>query len=202
MIFTAFYTKGRYEAEANRLRVSLDRLGLTHDIRAVEDKGDWIANTKQTPTHINAILAEYPSEYVVQLDADAFVWSHPAIFFEIDKSLADIAVHYRRGHELLNGTVWFAPTDAAKATAKRYEELVQNPAVVNEQKMLAQSIEEVKPRVLRLPPEYCWIHDIMAEDIGDKHPVIEHLQASRETNISPATENRRKRLAFIEGLKL
>lgn len=199
-IYTAFYTRGtRYEQEAARLQRSLDVLGLPHDIRAVDDRGNWMANTQLTAGHVWAMLEAHPDRPVIQLDADAVVWRRPDLFEDglID---ADLAVHYRRGRELLNGTVWFAPTAGARLVARRYLDLIQaNAGCTNEQTMLAKAIEDLAglATIYRLPAEYTWIHDIMAMDLAGAEPVIEHLQASRVATNSSLLPNRVKRLAEI-----
>ena len=145
------------------------------------------------------MLDEFPTIPVVYLDADAVVWKKPELFDALD---GDVAVHYRKGFELLNGTAYFAPTSEARRVAWKYKELIdEHPNQTNEQKMLDAAIASTPTaRIVRLPAEYCWIHDIMATDIGDREPVIEHLQASRVVNVSPLLENRLRRLAQIEGI--
>lgn len=206
-IYTAFYTANTiYEQEAARLRRSLVRLGLDHDIRAIESRGGWQANSGYTATHIRNVLADYPDRPVVQLDADAVVWKAPALFDQLAADGFDLAVHYRRGHELLNGTIWLAPGPRSRAVMERYESLVREAGnnCHNEQRMLQQAISEMSDtfKLCELPASYCFIFDIMKADISDQEQVvIEHLQCSRETNV-PGTEahaNRRKRLAEIGG---
>lgn len=200
-IYTAFYTIGtRYEVEADRLRRSLDRFGLKHDIRGVADRGSWVLNTQLTAQHIHDMLHAYPTRTVVQLDADAYVHRYPELLDELAEDDIDIAVHYRLGRELLNGTVLFNPTPMARAVAAEYLRLIaSDPRCRDEQTKLAAAIVNLSPalHVHRLPPEYCWIHDVMAADIGDRKPVIEHLQASREATNSTLLPNRRKRIAEL-----
>lgn len=206
-LYTAFFTTNTiYEQEAARLRRSLDRLGLEHDIRPVADRGDWMKNAALTASHVCAVLADHPDRFVVQLDADAVVWSHPKLFDElIEAGNCDVAVHYRAGVEMLNGTVFFAPTAAAKAVAATYLDLIEScPGCTNEQTMLAKSIEQHRgaARIVWLPAAYAWIGDIhKREDLSPfTEPVIEHLQASREWHKSPMLPSRLRRLAEIEGL--
>lgn len=201
-LYTAFYTKGTlYEQEAERLRTSLNAQGLEHVIRSVPDRGSWIANTRHTAEHICEMLANYSDRPLVQLDADAVVWKYPWLFDDLWKDDADIAVHYRQGRELLNGTLWFNVSPAAREVAELYRTLIANsPGCANEQTMLAAAIEEMGDRlkVHRLPAGYCYIFDIMNGDLPDgEEPVIEHLQASRERSRCDAWERRRKRIEEI-----
>lgn len=200
MIYCAFYTIGTiYEQEADRLRKSLDRLNLFHDISGVEDLGGWIANTRQTAGFIRQMREKHAGP-ICYLDADAVVWNRPELFGCLSEF--DIAVHYRRGAELLNGTVWLNDTPGARSVISEYQNnLDRYPGCKNEQVMLDAAINGMKDsiKVYRLPPEYCWIHDIMADDLGKAKPVIEHLQASRQATGSTLLPNRLKRLAEIGG---
>lgn len=209
-IFTAFYTRDTiYEQEAARLIRSLDRLGLEHDVRAIDSLGDWQANSGHTATHIATMQAAYPGRPIVQLDADAVVWQLPTLFDSLPSSGCDIAVHYRKGQEMLNGTMWLAPTDGARLIIQRYREYVirAGPNCHNEQRMLQNAIAESSDlvKVQVLPAGYCFIADLMKEDLAPgEEVVIEHLQASREApgHYSAYTESRRKRLAEIGAMNL
>lgn len=208
-LYTAFYTRGSiYEREAARLRRSLERHNLEHDIRAIDSAGDWRANAGLTARHIQTIQREYPTRPIVQLDADAFAHLPPTLFDVLPETGCDIAVHYRQGKEMLNGTVWLAPTHGARDVIDRYAGYVARdwPRTHNEQRMLQNAIADLSDliRVYRLPAGYCWIHDIMADDlVPGEEVVIEHLQASRETNVrSSLTPGRLARIKEIEGANL
>lgn len=208
-IYTAFYTLGTlYEKEADRLRRTLDLHNLEHDIRGVASRGGWHENTRYTATHIRLMQEQYADRPLVYLDADAVVLRRPVLFDELSDmaerhpQCPDIAAHWRRGTELLNGTIWLAPSQAARDVIHLYEKLVTDNQPVNEQKMLDLAISENSSvlRIVRLPASYCWIHDIMRDDLAGSEPVIEHLQASRERHDGEATQNRRRRVAAIESV--
>jgi len=197
-VVTAFYTTGtRYEAEAARLRASLDKLGLRHWIIGVEDRGSWAANVKQTPEFLLRAMRHWSGQPIVYVDADAVFWRRPDLFAELSPADHDIAAHYRAGQELLNGTLWLSNSPACERVIGTYWTLVVgNPKERNEQLFLDRAIRELKPRVFQLPAAYCWIHDVMANDLNGDEPVVEHLQASREEG-SSWLASRRKRLAEI-----
>ena len=199
--FICFYTVGTiYEAEAARLRKSLDRLGLPHDLRPIADRGSWEMNTGFTASFLTQMMEERPGP-LVYLDADAVVWQRPTLLEELSPEDFDLALHYRGGKELLNGTLWLGSTTACRKAIRIYKAKCEaQPKFRNEQLFLQQAIEQMgdRLRVNRLPAEYCWIHDIMAKDI-EGEPIIEHLQASREMTGSTLLPSRRMRLAEIEG---
>lgn len=204
-IYTCFYTAGTlYEEEAARLRESLDALGLPHDLRAIPSRGDWTMNSRYTATHMLNMMDAYPDRPVIQLDADAVVWRMPTLFTPEAMAGYDLALHYRRGTELLNGTVYMAPSKAARRTIQRYADLVAaHPQHHNEQWWLKVAIDELNgegigPRLYHLPPEYCFIPDIMAADVQDAgEVVIAHMQASRQARSvnSDAIERRNQWIA-------
>lgn len=198
-LYVAFFTRGTlYEAEAARLRASLEALALPYDICGIDPRGDWAANARYTPVHVLEMMDRHPQRPLVQLDADAVVRRRPDLFEDgaID---GDLAAHVRRGTELLNGTLYVAPTPAARAAIERYAQLVaahgDDP---NEQRFLHAAVRELtaaeqgRLRFVNLPAGYCFIPDVMAEDRADGEPaVIVQHQASRERAASMARERRR-----------
>lgn len=203
-IFTCFYTIGTfYEQEAARLRRSLDRLGLAHDLRGIPSAGDWCKNAALTARHIATMLAAYPDRPVVQLDADAVVWRAPALFHTLD---CDVALHRRRGTEWLNGTVYFAPTHGARRVSARYLQLIEgNPGCTNEQVMLGKAIEELAGqfKLSILPASYCFIPDIMASDLAEgEQTVISHFQASRTAKAVGGEHEARRKQWILEWEKM
>lgn len=194
-IFIAFYTRGTlYEKEAARLVASLGKFGLSHDVTPIDCRGGWVENTSYTATHIARMQAKYPTRPIVYLDADAVIWDRPVIFEVLPESGADIAVHYRLGSEMLNGTIWLAPTEPARQVIEKYREFVIRHHPVNEQRMLQNAIAEMADtlKVHDLPAGYCFIPDIMKNDLApNEQPVIAHMQASRERHNTDALQNRR-----------
>lgn len=203
-IFCCFYTIGTiYEREAARLRSSVERFGLEHDFKPVPDRGNWRANTHYTATFTLEMQHKHEGRPVVYIDADAFIWQSPELLLNLKPEETDIAFHRRRGIELLNGTVWYANNETSRALSSRHAELCRlHPDFRDEQRFLWTAVEEIKPRWVNLPASYCWIHDVMATDLGDQEPVIEHLQASRESSHSTLLPNRRARLAYLGSLGL
>lgn len=198
-IYTCFYTLGSlYELEADRLCASLDALGLPHDLRGVPSQGDWRANTQMTVRHILTMMDAYPDRPIVQLDADAIVMQAPTLFE--DGLDCDVAGHFRRGHELLNGTLYIAPTDGARLVMEKYRDgVAAHPDHRNEQHWLQVAVEELRDvvRFHDLPAAYTFIPDIMKDDLAeDESPIIRHHQASREVH-DPNGEHLARRRKWI-----
>lgn len=203
-IFTAFYTRGTlYEQEAARLIASLDRLKLPHDVVGVTSMGGWAANSRYTATHVCNMLAKYPDRPVIQLDADAVVLRRPAWFNVCLVTGVDVAAYRLPSGTIANGTIYFAPTDAARAIAADYaQRIADGHHGHDEQRCFADALTAAdlagQARVAWLPASYCYIHDINADDLHGAPVVIEHLQASREqAPNSPALETRRRRIVEV-----
>ena len=203
-IFTAFFTKhSLYEAEAARLVASLDRLGLEHDVVGVESMGGWTANSRYTATHICNLLEKYPDRPVVQLDADAVVLRQPDLFNALPVIGVDVAAYRLPDGKIANGTLYFAPTEAAKRIAADYaQRIADGHHGHDEQRCFADALTAAdlagQARVAWLPASYCYIHDINVDDLHGAPVVIEHLQASREqAPNSPALETRRRRIVEV-----
>lgn len=183
LIFTAFYTRGtRYEEEAARLVASLNRLGLAHDVTAIEDRGSWTANSRCTAAHVCEALARHPHTPVVQLDADAVVLRRPELFETLS---CDVAAYRLANGRLANGTVYFAATEPAREVAWTYRNLIdQGHHPHDEQRCLHDAARLVQAggalKLRDLPASYCCIPDINGVELGEEPPVILHLQASRE----------------------
>ena len=179
MIIVSYYTE-EYKEVAMRLKASLERFGLDHDLQYVESYGSWQKNTGYKPKFIRAMMAKHPGEKIVWIDADAVVNAPPVLFYRLN---CDVAVHrytrFSRGvGEVLSGTVFFGP-DAAFVVDAWILEQEANPEIWD-QKNLARALNAVKCTVKNLPPEYCYIFDLSKRHYPGVVPVIEHFQASRQ----------------------
>lgn len=179
-VYIAFYTIDTpYEEESKRLENSLKKFNLQYDFLGVPNLGSWQKNTQYKAIFIRDMLRKYPNRSIVYLDADAVVQQYPQLFDELD---CDFAAHYynnkkRNFMELLGGTLYFGPSEKAKA-------LVDVWIIVNnefpdqwDQKNLDIAVHRMSNlKLVELPPTYCLIFDLM-KDQGPA--VIEHFQASR-----------------------
>lgn len=174
-IFVSFYTTGTgYEAEAAGLVASLEQFGLARDVAGLAPAGGWTANCNLKSAFVRDMLIKHGDRPVVWLDADARVRMPPVYFDSLD---CDFAAHWRDGHELLSGTLYFGNTTGARVLADKWVAECKVHPRDWDQHNLQRAVDAMPTlRVANLPPAYTQIFDLM------KHhgaPVIEHLQASR-----------------------
>ncbi|MBN1546529.1 MAG: hypothetical protein JW902_07720 [Syntrophaceae bacterium] len=194
MVFISYYTKGTpYEdVIKSHLLPSLYKWNLKCDIEAIEDLGDWYANTGYKPRHILKMLLKY-REDVVFNDSDAVIEKYPALLSQIPEK-EDMACHfldwYRfwRGiegnpkRELLSGTMLWRYRPKVIDLLEKYISLCQKYPTTWEQKILQNILSECNDyQIYDLPVEYCTI--IRRDGTYPayiKEPVILHYQASRQ----------------------
>jgi hypothetical protein len=101
-----------YRTEAERLKKSLDRLGLDYQISVVEPESNWVRTTLLKPSWIYPARRAHRGP-LLYVDVDAFVhedpWPHVA---DLEADMA--AVVYPHG-ELNSATLWINDTDGAVA---------------------------------------------------------------------------------------
>lgn len=172
MLVCCFHTGGPYRDEAERLRESLERCGVQHRIDEVPSRGSWDANVCITPDYIREVMNS-TAQNVLYLDADAVMHSVPVF-----DPAYDIACHYLRGWELLDGTLWLNNNNTTRDVVRQWCE--ETTVGVWEQKTLQDILDRRSDvRVNRLPPEYCYIFDTSRALHPGVEPIIEHMQASR-----------------------
>lgn len=172
-LYVGYFTP-RYADEAAGLIATLKDFGLFHRIFPVPDRGSWLANVNHKPVFIREMMARYPGQTLVYLDADARVRQYPALFDQLD---CDIGFHRRDGHELLSGTLYFGPTDAAKNLVDAWVCECRDFPEQWDQISIAACVDRSRElRTWDIGPSYVQIFDSMS---AAGEPVIEHLQASR-----------------------
>lgn len=181
LLYVAYYTRNTpYFHEAEKLKHCFEKFKLPYEIVASDNLGSWQKNTHYKAMFIKKMMEKHPEAPLVYLDADAIIHQKPTLFEELD---CDVAIcHYDNPYlarkELLNGTIYFGPTAAAKHLVDRWIMINQNDPMQIEQVNFETAIiqSEHGLRVYELPPSYTMIYDLMAH-LG--LPVIEHFQASR-----------------------
>ena len=178
MIVVSFYTNEAYRAHAERLKVSLDRLGIRHDIVELPDRGGSRANILQKPAFLRDRLRAHRPEPILWIDADALV-SRPLDL--LSENGHDVGVYSRRYiGDVWAGTVYFAQTTTASRIVDRWVERCERRPDLLDQVNLRFAIWLDNPaaKILHLPPEYCWVERMMRNGAPDADPVIEHLALS------------------------
>lgn len=174
-LFCSFYTQNTpYEQEKNFLLQDLIHHNLEYVITGVDSKGSWVLNTNQKSIVCLNTFDTY-NRPIVYLDCDARVRQYPKLF---ETLTCDVAVHYRRGRELLSGTLFFNQTTGARTVLEAWVQKCKDLPHIWDQKNLATVLLDMKDviDIGFLPASYVQIFDLM-KDAGE--PVIEHMQASR-----------------------
>ncbi len=177
MIVIAYYTaETPYALEVENLRVSLDKLEITHEIISYHNRGSWERNCGIKPEFILDMLNKYKGETLVYIDADAVV-RRPLILAEEFNS--DFAVHYKNNRELLSGTLIMRSIKRVRDLVERWNEYQKLNPLMWDQKTLGFVLKESQwydLKIMKLPSSYVKIFD---DKSMDPNPVIEHFQASR-----------------------
>lgn len=178
-IVAAYYTENSgYEQEIKNLEAGLKKFQLPMDLVSVSNQGSWQANTQYKPYFIKQMLIRHYPKDILYLDADARVQQYPKLF---DDMKGDLGVFYwkKNDDELISSTIYFANNAKVLELVERWIVCcIENPTIWDQkvlQYMIEQS-EDLHLNVVRLPPAYCQIFDLMREE-GEA--VIEQFQASR-----------------------
>jgi len=177
MKIVSWYTPGNYEKEAERLRRSVERLGLQIDIYVAHEleRKRWRDVVLEKPKILRHFLMKYCGESILMVDADAVLWDDPE---RRAKELWGSRIPFALGvHKLgdawCSGTILTNGSEASIALARLWE-------IEQERRYYAQpqqALSHVPGVSTALGAEWCWICGISrkaAEPI-----IIEHLQASR-----------------------
>jgi hypothetical protein len=176
-VTVAYCTRGGYEAEASRLRESMELLNMPHQVRVIESLGTWQKNCLYKAVFIREMLEKYKKP-VLYVDADAVFHKIPVLIETLE---ADFAVHYFRNAQLASGTLFFNYTAPALNLLDAWIDKNRHNPKDRDQDNLQRVLEKPgwtnRIRIHYLPAEYCKICDLHPE-VQD--PVIEHFQASRK----------------------
>lgn len=184
-LFVGYYTVGTpYENEADSLRVSLDGLGLAHDITGIDNRGDWQKNTQAKSDVLLSFIDKYPNRKLVYVDVDAFVLKKPVLFWDLS---CDIACTLFNNSELLSGTIFFQATAKVRWLFQRWQELNrQYPLALPDgraawdQRTLHMAIKEFAGQIdfRELPQAYTYIVELSQKKYPDVEPIILHTRGS------------------------
>ena len=189
-VFVSYYTHD-YAPYAGHLIGDLVGLEIDHRVVPLKPWGDWYDHTRHKPRFLLQMMAEYRDRPIVWVDADARIRERPDLLWELD---CDVAAHILRKapeqEELLSGTVYLGPTDAAWEVVFRWANICEtdgNPYLWD-QRALKQAMGESGRKGLfrELPPDLCYIFDRTHLWYPNARPVIEHFQRSRKHRPTPA----------------
>jgi hypothetical protein len=188
IFFVAYYTIGTpYEGEAIKLKSSLDKLDLLHDIVGVPSMGSWQQNTRFKAKFLQQMLTKHKGHNLVYVDVDAVVHSIPILFKDYT---CDIGIRYQdfrwRKNECLSGTIFLANNENVMKVCKEWENInikessdKQNLEQWNLGSAISSLHNSLNLKISNMPPEYTFIFDSMKLIYPNINPVIEHFQASR-----------------------
>lgn len=186
-VYVSYYTND-YAAVAARLRASLVRWKLDHEVIGIEDRGTWYANCALKPSFLEAMRDTHPGRSLVWIDSDAVVQKDPRWLMGYDCDVAACRWRHpshKRHEEVLSGTVYIGPGEGgARVLALWRDEIETGHDTQWDQVSLKLALARAKAEGLKvadLPVEYCFITDTHRAQYPDVEPVIEHFQMSRKT---------------------
>ena len=174
-LYINYYTRDTpYEGLADRLRESLDRFNLDHEIHAVPARQSWEANCAMKAGFIRDLWSLHRRP-VVWLDADATVERDPTL---LNIVVADVSISKTGGFRMGSGTVGFDQSAEAEELLDRWVLRCEADPTTWDQLHLDSAWADVSSyssvSTFWLPEPYLHIFD----HSGDL-PVITHWQASR-----------------------
>lgn len=168
-----------YRQHAELLAYSLDALGIAYHFQEIESKS-WLGATAFKPEFIRNTMETLDSD-VLFLDIDCVVRSDITAFY--DQLNADIACHIRPSGELISGTLYFRQSTACVQLLESWIQQLKDHPEQWDQVALHEVLKrhDIDLKVEKLPASHVFIFDLTAEENPGMQPVIEHLQASRES---------------------
>lgn len=180
-IVVSYYTLGnQYETTVERLRASLEKFNVPHHLVAIESKGNWYRNTQYKPMFLMEMMALFPDQNLVWVDADAEFFAYPRLFDTMTCNLAAHLLDHKRFSgrncrpELLSGTLFISNCACMRRMLQDWINVCSCNPRIWDQQALHQVIGD---EFTALPAEYCMIFDYMD---SIQNPIIKHYQASRE----------------------
>ena len=185
-LIVGYYTLATpYEQEAKSLRLSIEVMGLEHEILGVPNLGDWQKNTQYKAVFLRERMKAHPGRPLLYIDVDAILIHPPELLAR--PMGCDIAA-CKFGGSLRSGTVYLAGTpkcrelvEAWVALNEKYPERLPNGSEAWDQRTLQMAVEQVPDvRFSPLPTEYCWIAGLTAREHPgvDMNPVIVHTRGA------------------------
>lgn len=171
-LFVSFHTgDARYTAYADKLRASLERHHLAHEIGLADERPTWVETCALKPRWV-AHAAEQTARPLVWLDADAEVVARPGLLLDCTADFAistfaaprtrmcvgvqhTLPAEYPRDEWFNAGTIYFGATPKGRELALRWCAVQQEHPRWWDQWTLQQAWCDVRPDTLWLPDSYC-----------------------------------------------
>lgn len=176
-VVCAFHTCDEiYNAEIAKLRASLERLELPHEIRTIYTGARWKVVCRMKPQFIGDMLKSNAGKDVLYLDADAIVLQHPALF---DAFQGDVGVVLRPPGELFASTIYVKNNDRGRGLVAEWIRALGDHPKEIDQTVLQRVVDRWTmlnlATIVGLPWTYA--HKFAERDSG---AVIGQYQASRK----------------------
>lgn len=183
-LVVSFATSSYFE-HARSMEESARAWGLDVRVERLPDFPSWREACKYKPRML-AKLIDDSDRPILWVDSDARFRAYPELFDqEHDADVMAHVIRRRTGHEqTAAGTIWLNNTPGAKAFIHRWLAIMDarlTPDRLGDNEAFGAAFREWGTRARELPGTYCWIFDLHPELLPHDKPVIEHLQASRNT---------------------
>ena len=186
-LIVGFYTTNSiYEREANRMKASAARLGLSVALTPVPSVGTWVRNASMKAEFLSNARRSRRGP-LLYVDVDAVFHGDPWPLLDGMKGDIGVCRDPLTG-ELLAGTILINDTAAAQDLLDVWKGRCNRDPDVWDQVALAEILGEISSsapawlEVGALPISLCWIFDRPSNE-QVQAVYIEQLQASRETTI-------------------
>lgn len=179
----AYWTNDYYYGKSIDLSHSLNRFGVTYEIKRVTGPETWAQAVSYKPRFILDCLLSSSCEYIGYTDADSrLLRAIPGGAISGDVAYTPFKRSPHHEEEALTGTLFFKNTMEVRALVLQWAEATEKyqHSFTPEQHSLKEVMAHSTLDFQRLGPEWCFIFDDMREIYPDASPIFEHYQASRE----------------------
>ena len=195
----SFYTPDwEYPQHAQRLSRECDGLGLQHRIDRLESTGSYLGNTCMKGSYVLTCLKAH-EDPLLWIDVDGSIYRYPRELLDLDGY--DMAARRRRqvneyGYTWHVGTLWFAPTAAAREFAEIWSQHAQGTDENRFEHAWRQMSDRI--RIFELPEQYFFIYNSanrnnLPEDTVIAHRISRSEMKLREKQISRQIRAARRR---------
>jgi len=158
-----------YSSCALRLKESLERFDLEHEINCLPAIGDWNQNVCHKPQYILEMMNKHPEKNIVWIDADSEVIAYPEYFKTIT---GDVGCLLWKGIQIFMSTAFFSNNINVRDFVTKWIELTARNIYVfsPEQYTFSLTLKEFPEiKFERLPNSYAFVKN---ESPQDESPVI------------------------------